>query len=74
MSRLRNDKMREKVNALRARGFSFWEVTQKLNMQPSLVRYYANNEIEKRRNKRQKEKVKALNTAINKDKKDETTE
>ena len=74
MSRLRNDKMRDKVNALRARGFSFWEVTQKLNMQPSLVRYYANNEIEKRRNKRQNEKVKALNTAINKDKKYETIE
>ena len=74
MSRLRNDKMREKVNALRARSLSYWDISQWLHIQPSMVRYYATNVIEKRRNKRQNEKVKALNTAINKDKKDETIE
>ena len=68
MSRLRNDKMRAKVNALRARGLSYWEVTKMLEMQPSLVRYYANNEIEKRRIKRQNEKQKKSNMAVNIDK------
>ena len=49
MSRIRNDTMREKVAELRARGFSYWEVSQQLHIQPSMVRYYASNVIEKRR-------------------------
>ena len=52
MSRLRNDKMRKKVNALRARGLTYWEISQLLNIQYPRVAYYASNQIETRKNKR----------------------
>ena len=66
MSRLRNDIMREKVNELRARGFSYWEVSQQLHIQPSMVRYYTTNAIEKRKNKIQNKKLEMSNVAVDK--------
>ena len=65
MSRLRNDKMREKVNALRARGLSYWDISQRLHIQPSMVRYYANNIIEKKRKKARDRKFGVSNITIN---------
>ena len=70
MSRLRNDTMREKVAELRARGFSYWEVSQQLHIQPSMVRYYANNIIEKRKNKIQNKKSELSTVAVDIDKMD----
>lgn len=65
MSRPLDQKIRNKIAALRDAGFSYWEIAKMLNIQPSLIAYYASDGNEKRKKRLEQQKQEKSKVAQN---------
>ena len=60
----KNNTRRDQVLTLRKAGYTYWEIAQRLNIQPSLCAYYGNDGYTAHKKRMQKKKLLDKNKEI----------